>query len=135
MPLCCFRRPAKMRGVALLADGHEPQQIMIGLRAERFRAMAEIAQAVLGKDAPGLSIRQVCRASATVFAFQLVQRGQGNAVSAVQMAENVKDLGFQLVVVSARALGPGVTVMGLWLREGIGAYSFINSHGLPASSR
>jgi hypothetical protein len=120
-----------MRGVALLSDGHQPQQVMVGLRPERFRAMAEIAQAVSGKDASGLIILQVRRASAAVFAFQFVQRGQGNPVSAVKVAENIKDLGFQLVAVSVRALGLGIPVWARGLRLRIGAYSFINSHGLP----
>ena len=33
-----------------------------------------------------------------VFGFKPVERGQGNAVSAVEMAKRLKEIGFQLMV-------------------------------------
>ena len=78
-----------------------------------------------------------------VFGFQFVERGQGNAVSAVEMAEGFKDIGFELMVrAMARECGApapglrsailctgmavrGFRVMGLRLRRWIGAGSFI----------
>jgi hypothetical protein len=38
--------------------------------------------------------------------FQFVERGQGNAVSAIEVAENIKDLSFKLVVRTAPQAEP-----------------------------
>jgi len=111
-----------MLGVLVFMCGHQPEQVAVGLGLQGLCAGVEFAQTGGGKDTKAIfGVRTRFRAAA-VFDFKLVERGQGNAVSAVQVVENFKDLGFELVV-------------GVKLRERIRVCSFMNSHGLPASSR
>ena len=71
-----------------------------------------------------------------IFGFKAVERGQGDAVSAIEMAKGFKDLGFELVVRAALELGlrvgapgePGFGLLGSGLRLWNGACSFTNSH-------
>jgi len=107
---------AKALGFVLFASGEEAKKVSVGEGAERFRAVAVIGEETSRKNA---------RSVQTVFGFKAVQGRQGNAVSAVEMAERLKELGFQLMV-RAGALG-----FELRLRRWIGAYSFMNSHHLP----
>jgi hypothetical protein len=107
---------AKALGFMLFASGEEAKKIAVGDGAERLRAVAVIGEEASGKNARDLQM---------VFGFKAVQGGQGNAVSAIEMAERFKELGFQLMV-RAGALG-----FGLRLRRWIGAYSFMNSHHSP----
>jgi len=119
---------------------NQPQQVTIGLRPEALRLVPIIIQDAIRKDPPTWY---------PVFAFQPVERGQGHAVSAIEMSQGLKNLGFALMI---RALPlrfgvPGIRapgsrrsyaiwdgktrdfrVLGLWLRQWILAYNFVNSH-------
>ncbi|HZD96331.1 MAG TPA: hypothetical protein VE133_18860 [Candidatus Sulfotelmatobacter sp.] len=112
-------------GLLVFVCGHQPEQVAVGFSLQRFRPPAVFAQTDAGKDADAVSgVRAVLRLGAgiglwTILDFQLVERGQGNAVSAIEMAQNFKDLGFELVV---RALGlrygaPGTPGFGLLGRK------------------
>lgn len=105
-----------MPGVQLFAFGQQSQKVTVGEGAESFRAVA-----VGGEKAR----REGARRVQAVFAFKPVQRGQGNAVSTVEMAERFKVIGFQLMS------GVGALGFGLRLRGWIGAYSVMVSHQLP----
>ena len=107
---------AKALGFVLFASGEEAEEVSVGEGAERFRAVAVAGEEASGKNAGRLQM---------VSGLKAVQGGQGNTVSAIEMAERFKELGFQLVV-RAGALG-----FELRLRRWIGAYSFMNSHHLP----
>ena len=100
--------------------GHQAEQIAVGLGLKGLCADVEFAQTGGGEDAQAIFGARTRFRAVAVFDFKLVKRGQGNAVSAVEVAEDFKDLGFELVV-------------GVKLREWIGVCSFMNSHGLPAS--
>jgi len=69
---------------------------MISKSAETFGAVAIVAEKAGGKDA---------RCAMAVFAFNAVERGEGNTVSAIEVAEGFKDFGFKLVVRAARGFG------------------------------
>src|SRR5204862_426732 len=103
---------AKALGLLLFASGKDQKQVMIGQGAEPFGTGAVILQERNRKDA---------RCALAIFGFKLVERGQGNTVSAIEMAERFKEIGFKLVV---RAFGRG-------LPGWIGACNFMNSHRLP----
>ena len=105
-----FRRnaeAAKALGFMLFASGEETEQVVVGLGAESFCTVAVVMQKARRKGT---------RRVLAVFVFKMIERGQGNAVSAVEMAKRLKEVGFQLM-------------FGLTLRGWIGAYSFMNSHG------
>ena len=92
--------------VLFFACGDEAEQVAIGLGAKGFCAVAVIMEKTGGKGA---------WRTLTVFGFQFVERGQGDAVSAVEMAEGFKDFGFELMVRTvARECGaPGTRAPGL----------------------
>jgi hypothetical protein len=101
--------------------GNPAEKVPVRLSAEHFCAVAIAMKKARGKDTPSL------RAG---FGLKFFQRCHGNAVSAVEMVKDLKELGSHLMV-RARALGLGAGLLGLWLRGCGGAYSFMNSHGLP----
>jgi hypothetical protein len=111
--------------------GDQIEQVAVGLGAKGLRAVLVAVKDALGKDARAGNV--ACGVKA-VLLFQALERGQGNAVSAVQVAEGFKDLGFKLGI-GAPALSSRFSVLGLRLRGSIGAYNFMNSHGLPASEQ
>jgi hypothetical protein len=101
-----------------------------------FVSSEEAKEVAVGEGAKGLGavavvLKETCREGSgrahAIFDFKAVERGQGNAVSAIEVAEGFKEVGFELVV-SAAALGFGARVLGSWLRRRIGAGSFMNSH-------
>jgi hypothetical protein len=110
---------AKSLGFLFFASGDEAKEVTVGLSAESFRAVA------VSMEKAG---RKGARRMLAVFSFQSVECGQGNAVSAIEVAEGFKDFGFELV---ARVVARGFGLLGLRLRGRIGAYSFMNSHHLP----
>ncbi len=89
-------------------SGEEAKKVAVDEGAERFRAIAEVAQAGGRENHP---LRQAA------------ESGDGDAVSAVELAQVVKEFGFEL-----RLMGVAQRLR-LRLRQGIGAYSFMNSHG------
>jgi hypothetical protein len=101
---------AQARGFLSFAAGQGLKQIVIGQSAKLLRSLAKVEERWAGKDSG--------------FLFQAIERGEGKAVSAIELVEGVKYLGFELVV-RAAALCCG---LGLKLRRGIGAYNFVNSH-------
>ena len=76
-------------GVLVFASGKEAEQVAVGQGAERFRAVAVVAQAVVGEDARLLQTVLLCKA---------VERSQGDAKAAVQVAQGFKEFGFELRV-------------------------------------
>ncbi len=108
-PLRLFR---ESRCILVFVSGKNAEQVAVDKRAERLGAVAVIAQAGGGED---------CRSFQMGLVLQLLKRGQGKPISAVQLVESLKKLGFELSVRAAARR----------LRQGIGAYSFMNSHGLP----
>ena len=92
---------AKAFGLLLFASGEEAEQVAVGLGAESFRAVAVVMQKAGREGAPRML---------AVFDFKAVERGQGNAVSAVEMAERFKEIGFQLMVRVGRSVWVGVVV-------------------------
>jgi hypothetical protein len=97
-------------GVSVFASGKEAEQLAVGYGAESFGAVAIVAEAASGKDR---------RANLSVFGFQSVERGEGDAVSAIEVVEGFKEFGFALAV-RARVRE---------LRKNFRACSFTNSHG------
>lgn len=93
----------------VFAPGKKTKQVAVGNGTEGFRAVAVVAKAAGGENQrPGL----------TVFGFQAFKRGESYAVSAIEMVEGFKELGFALMVrVTA------VRVFGL--RRRIGAFTFV----------
>ena len=96
-------RPWRLRGwlprcVLFFVFGDQPEQVAVGLGAQHLGAAAIAVQKARGEDTRAVF-------ALAGFGFKFVERGQGNAVSAVEVAENVKDLGFGLVLVGTRALG------------------------------
>jgi hypothetical protein len=123
MMLCGFGGSANVPGLPVFMCGHQPEQIAVGFSLQGLCAGVEFTQARDGKDAQAVAATPMpALGPEAVFDFQFVERGQGHSVSAVKVAENFKDLGFELVV-------------GMKLLGGVGVCSFMNSHGLPASSR
>jgi hypothetical protein len=102
-------------GVVFFVSGEEAEQVAVGNGAKGFRAVTVVAEAGGGEDG---------RPNLTVFGFKTLERGEGDAVSAVDVVEGFQEFGFALVVVRL-----GVTAAARRLRRGIGAYSFMNSHG------
>jgi hypothetical protein len=90
-------------GVKVFASGKVAEQVTVDEGAKSFSAVDEVAQAVAGEEA-----RLV----------QAGEGGEGDAVSAVELAEIVKEFGFEV----------RVGALGLGLRQGMGAYSFVLSH-------
>jgi hypothetical protein len=89
--------------VALFAAGQGRKQLMVGYGAELFCPVSQAAQRWMREDT----------------LFQPGEVDQGDAVSAVEVVEDVKELGFVLLVRAA--------VLGV-LHRRIGAFSFMNSH-------
>jgi hypothetical protein len=99
----------KTRGELVFASGKEAKQVAVGNGAEGFRAVAVVAEAAGGKDQ---------RPSLAVFGLKAVERGEGDAVSAIEVVEGFKEFGFALMVVllmvvlltvrAAAALAPGL---------------------------
>ena len=117
-------RPGEAFGFLFFARGDETEQIAVGLGAEGFRAVAVVMEKTGGKGAP---------CALPVFDFEPVERSQGDAVSAIEVAQGFKDFGFELMVRTvAQGFGapgkPGFGLLGFWLRRWIGAGSFISSH-------
>src|SRR5262249_50138408 len=102
----------KSRGVLAFMSGQDLQQVAVSQRLQRLGLPPIVAQAGRRKDR---------RTGQPGFGLQPLQRGEGNPVSAIELVELVKKLGFKL--------GAGA----LQLRRGFGAGNFRNSHGLPAS--
>src|SRR5262245_6944847 len=102
-------------GVVVFVSGEEAKEVAVGNGAEGFCAVAVIAETAAGEDG---------RTKLAVFGFQTFECGEGNAVSAVEMVEGFKELGFALMVVRLR-----VAAAALRLHQRIGAYSFVCSHG------
>jgi hypothetical protein len=111
----------KAVGFVLFASGEETEQVAVGLGAESFRAVAVVMQKTGSEGATRML---------AVSDFKTVERGQGNAVSAIEVAERLKEIGFQLMM---RVVALGFGLLGLRLRRWIGACSFTNSHQLPPS--
>jgi hypothetical protein len=110
MPFLLTEKPAKAFGFVVFSSGKEAEQITVSDGAKGFCAIAVVAEAAGGED---------WRRELTVFGFQPFERGEGDAVSAVDVVEGFQEFGFALMV---RELG---------LRGWIGACSFTNSHHLP----
>ena len=88
--------------VVIFMGCKKAQQVAVGNGAKGFRAVAVVAEAAGGEDGgPKLA----------VFGFKTFERGEGDAVSAVEVMESFKEFGFALLV---RAAARG-------LRRGIGA--------------
>src|SRR5262249_19693443 len=102
---------AKTVGILLFMLANQPEQVPINERPERLRAIAVVLEKAGGKN-----VRPVQSAPD----FQAVERIQGNAISPVEMAERLKNVGFALV--------GGVGVLGLRLWWWIRGYIFMNSH-------
>jgi hypothetical protein len=84
-----FRRSAKTLGFVFFTSRQEMEKVTVGLGAKSFCAVAIFMQ----KDGcEGAGCVQ------PVFGFKPIKRGQGNAVSAIEMAKRVKELSFQLMV-------------------------------------
>ncbi len=79
--------PAKTRGVPVFVSGDEADQITVGNSTEGFGAVAVVAEAASGKDR---------RPKLAVFGFKAVERGEGDAVSAIEVLEGFKEFGFEL---------------------------------------
>jgi hypothetical protein len=78
-------------------SGEEAKQVAVDEGAQSFRAVAEVAQAGGRENHP---LRQAA------------ERGEGDTVSAIELAQVVKEFGFELRLMGV-ALG-----LGLWLRPG-----------------
>jgi len=113
-------RVDKASGVLVFMSGDQAKQIAVGFSLQRFSASVEFAQRGSSKNAQCIFCPRTGFGPAAIFDFQFIERSQGNAVAAVEVAEDFKDLGFELMI-------------GLKLRGGMGVCSFMNSHGLPAS--
>jgi hypothetical protein len=100
-------KAAKEFGVVVFSSGKEAEEITVSHGAKFFRAVAEVWQAVEGKDIWFLQAVQ---------SLQALKRGNGDAKATVQMAQGFKQLGFYLRV-RIRAAARG-------LRQRIGAYRF-----------
>jgi hypothetical protein len=94
---------------------------MVGVGAKGLGAFAVVSE-VYGWKEPLLP----------VFGFKPVERGQDNPESAVKVAKSLQEIGFSLMVRARLGFGI-VCLLGLRLRRRIGAFNFMNSHGLPAS--
>jgi hypothetical protein len=73
-----FGRSAKARGFVLFASGQEAEKVTVGQGAESFCTVTEVMQKA-GCEGAGCV--------QAVFGFKPIERGQGNAVSAVEMAK------------------------------------------------
>lgn len=100
-------------GVLLFVSGKMAEQVTVGEGAQRFSAVAIVSYAGGGKD------RRL---------RQLAKRGQGNAVSAIEVSQCGKEILFEIGVGAAALLVLGLRLQ-TGLRRGIGACSFTNSHG------
>jgi hypothetical protein len=100
-------KAAKEFGVVVFSSGKEAEEITVSHGAKFFRAVAEVWQAVEGKDIWFLQAVQ---------SLQALKRGNGDAKATVQMAQGFKQLGFYLRV-RIRAAARG-------LRQRIGAFRF-----------
>jgi hypothetical protein len=104
----------------VFARGKDPKEVAVGNGTKGFRAVAIVTEAAGGEDQ---------RPKLAVFGFQALERGESDAISAIEVVESFKEFGFALVVRAARLR------LGVWLRCGFGAGTFRNSHDLPASEQ
>jgi len=68
------------------------KQVAIGDGTESFSAVAVVAEIARGKDQ---------RLKLAVFGFQALKRGDGDAVSTIEMVKSFKEFGFELRVGAA----------------------------------
>jgi hypothetical protein len=101
-------RFCETRGVLVFVSGEEAKEVAVDEGAESFRAVGEVAQTGGRENYP---LRQAA------------ESGEGDPVPAVELAQVVKEFGFEL-----RLMGVALW-LGFGLRRGIGASSFMNSHG------
>ena len=85
---------AKALGLLFFISCNQAQQVAVGQGAELFRPVAVGKQKVTGEDA-----------RLAVFALQGVERRESHAKAAVQVAQGLKQLGFQLRVFWLRSFG------------------------------
>jgi hypothetical protein len=81
---------SETRGELVFASGKEAQEVAVGNGAEGFGTVAVVAEAAGREDQ---------RPSLAVFGFKAVERGEGNAVSAIEVVKGFKEFGFALMVV------------------------------------
>jgi len=82
-------KPAKAFGFVVFSSGKEAEQIAVRHGAKGFSAVAVVAEAASGEDWwPEL----------TILGFQALERGEGDAVSAVDVVKSFEELGFALMV-------------------------------------
>jgi hypothetical protein len=101
MPFLLTGEPAKAFGFVVFPSGKEAEQITVSDGAKGFRAVAVVAEAAGGEDrGPVL----------TVFDFQAFERGESDAVSAIDVVKSFQEFGFALMVwvTPVRACGLGV---------------------------
>jgi len=89
----------------VFVSGEEAKEVAVGEGAQGFSAVAVVVQT--GGREDGLS-----------FVLKAGEGGEGDAVSAVELAKVIKELGFEMRVGAAARR----------LHRGIGAYSFVCSH-------
>jgi len=104
------------RGVLVFVSGEEAKEVAVDEGTKGLGAVAVVAQAGGGKDGRLREAFAVLKAG---------KRGEGDAVSAVELAKGVKELGFEMGIAG---LGVGAAAQRFGLRRGIGAYSFVSSH-------
>ena len=92
-------KPAKASGFVVFPSGKEAEQITVNNSAKGFCAVAVVAEAADREDR-GTEL--------AVFGFQAFERGNGDAVSAVEVVQGFKEFGFALMGVRL-----GVTAFGL----------------------
>jgi hypothetical protein len=89
MPFLLTGKPAKAFGFVVFPSGKETEQITVSDGAKSFGTVAVVAETAGGEDqGPEL----------TIFGFQAFERGDGDAVSAVDVVKSFKEFGFTLVV-------------------------------------
>ena len=102
-----------------LASGDHAEQVAVGLGAQDFYPAAIAMQK---------TCRERLRFVKAIFKLKPIKRGQGDAVSAIEVSQGFKDFGSELVVAG---LWYRFGMLGRRLRGWIGACSFTNSHHLP----
>ena len=80
---------AALVGFFTFASGDEEKHVMVGEGAKAFGAVAVVLKEACRKDAAS---------GETVFGCEFVECGEGDAVSAIEVAKSFKELGFNLIV-------------------------------------
>jgi hypothetical protein len=107
-------------GVLVFVSGKEAEQVAVSEGAQGFRTVAVVMQAVMREDG---------RLVPVFFgAAETVESGKGHAKATVQLTQSVKQFGFLMRVVWL-LVRAAARVLGSRLRQRIGAFSFMNSHG------